>query len=70
MVIEGYSEVRINPPREPEYRSGFSHVVTLPLALGQITGLRVTEDGALVASSESGIDYVVPESVLRRASEP
>ena len=48
--------------------SGLTFVATLPEGMGSITALRVKE-GALVASTSSGVDYVFPNLKERTAGE-
>ena len=47
----------------PKRVEGFRHVATLPEGMGNITGLR-EENGALVATTESGVDFVLPKNRL------
>ena len=47
----------------PALRPGLSHVVTLPTELGRVTGLRAEGD-AIVATTESGVDYILPANKL------
>lgn len=42
--------------------SGFAHVAIIPDGLGNAIALRV-ENGAIIASTESGIDFVVPNAI-------
>lgn len=46
----------------PRFVPGMTLVATLPTELGAITGLRV-ENGSIIASSESGVDYVIPPNM-------
>ena len=47
----------------PKRVEGFRHVATLPEGMGNITGLR-EKNGALVATTESGVDFVLPKDRL------
>jgi hypothetical protein len=52
---------------QPLMVPGMTLLATLPAGLGAVTGLTV-RDGALVASSESGIDFIVPANKMPGAA--
>lgn len=63
--LSGYSKVTAEFDAPIPILPGFTHVATVPDELGDVTGLRV-RGSDLIASTQSGVDYVIPAHRLPR----